>query len=115
MSAVDAPLGLPLEFVVETPLMAARPSQARHEGVDVRLLWQGEPLTQTLVRASRLPADPGVEEILATTDIAGRVHLPLAAGAWLVMAVYLQPASETAEDADWESVWTAVTFELSVP
>jgi uncharacterized GH25 family protein len=46
------------------------------------------------------------------TDAAGRVRVPLSrSGVWLVKAVHMIPAPAGA-DADWESIWASLTFEL---
>ena len=45
------------------------------------------------------------------TDAQGRVQLSVEPGQWLVKAVYMKGA-DAASGADWESVWTALTFEV---
>jgi hypothetical protein len=50
--------------------------------------------------------------LAARSDFDGRVVFrPGRTGRWLVKAVHMVPAPPEA-DADWESVWASVTFEI---
>ena len=105
----DRVLGLTLEFVLEADPMAA-PGQR----VPMRLLLEGRPLARALVIGYRKNAgatDGAVETMRARTDSEGCVTVKVEPGQWLVKAVYMKGA--TAESgADWESVWSALTFEV---
>lgn len=110
--AGDRPHGLPLELVAATPPAAMAPG----EPLTFRLLFHGEPLAGALVEAVPLVgslrgpvASPG------RTDVGGRVTFRLPrSGPWLLAVVHMVPASPVARrelGVDWESVWTALTFE----
>jgi uncharacterized GH25 family protein len=101
-SGFDRALGLTLELIPERkPAVGELP---------VRLLYQGKPLEGALVVAIR--RDQPDLKITARSDRQGRVRLGLArAGVWLVKAVHMVPAP-TETEADWESLWASLTFEI---
>lgn len=101
----DRRLGLPLELIPETD-----PFESAGPGLSVRLLFQERPLEGALVAAvSR--EEPG-KKLAARSDRDGRVVLDLAAGrTWLVTAVHMVQAP-AGTDADWESLWASLTFEI---
>lgn len=102
----DRAVGLPLELVAERNPYRMRPG----DELTVRLLHQGRPLQGALVVAQGR-AKPG-ETVSMRSDAQGRATLKLAdAGVWLVKAVHMVPAADAAE-ADWESQWASLTFEL---
>jgi hypothetical protein len=121
LSGTDAaratkPVGMPFEIV---PLAAPGESPA----LAVRLLWQGRPLANTLVKAWRspcsadgTPADPEHRDSVAVawqgrTDGHGEAHVPVeAAGEWMIASVHMVPSHDH-EEADWESNWASLTFE----
>ncbi len=105
----DRALGLTLELVLE-----ADPTSAAGGRLPVRLLHEGRPLAGALVVAYR--KDAGVtpeatEELRARTDKDGRVVVPVTSGIWLLKAVHMERAA-AASGADWDSVWTALTFRV---
>ena len=119
----DRALGMTLEFVLE-----ADPTRAAGGKVPIRLVRDGRPLAGALVVAYRKdpravssgaagssatsPASPASKEELRTrTDKDGRVVLPVTAGLWLLKAVHMERAAAES-GADWESVWTALTFRV---
>jgi hypothetical protein len=105
----DRALGLTLEFVLD-----ADPTLTTTTRVPMRLLLDGAPLARALVVAFRKDAGAagaGVERMRSRTDAQGRVLLTVEPGQWLVKAVYMKGADATS-GADWESVWTALTFEV---
>jgi len=105
----DRALGLTLEFVLD-----ADPTLTTATRIPMRLLLDGRPLAQSLVVAFRKDAGAagaGVERMRTRTDAQGRVQLSVEPGQWLVKAVYMKGA-DAASGADWESVWTALTFEV---
>jgi hypothetical protein len=93
----DAPLGLKLELVAETDRA-------------FRLLFEGKPIEGVLVSATR--RDTTGERLEARTDAGGRVTFALRSGTWLIAAVHMTEASRGV-DADWESFWASLTFQLS--
>jgi len=104
-SGHDRVLGFTLELIPERSPYALRAG----DELAVMLRYEGKPLAGALVMALH-----GSGETLATirTDASGRVRVPLSrGGAWLVKAVHMVPAP-AGSDADWESIWASLTFEL---
>ena len=102
----DRVLGFEIELVPERNPLEMRPD----DRLPVRLLYRGKPLADTLVNAYR-QARPR-EPVSARTDAAGRVELLLPdSGMWLLNATHLRPPA-AGDDADWESVWASLSFEL---
>jgi hypothetical protein len=105
----DRALGFTLELMPETDPTTAAPGTT----VPMRLLLEGRPLARALVVAYRKDAGApgaGTEKLRARTDAEGRIAVALEPGHWLVKAVYMKGAAASTT-ADWESVWTALTFE----
>jgi len=103
----DKVLGLTLEFVLE-----ADPVTANGKPLPLRLLTNGRPLAGALVVAYKKDAgasSPGSEALRARTDNNGRVVVPMTDGVWLIKAVQMERAA-AGSGADWESVWTSLTF-----
>lgn len=102
----DQSLGFTLELVAERNPYAIRPG----DDLPVRLTYDGRPLAGALVAAvSRV--DPSVK-LTARSDKNGRVRFRLPhGGLWLVKAVHMIPAP-AGSNADWESFWASLTFEL---
>ena len=101
----DRVLGFTLELIPERSPYALRTG----DELPVVLRYEGKPLAGALVMALHASG-----EKLATirSDAAGRVRVPLSrTGAWLVKAVHMVPAP-AGVDADWESVWASLAFEL---
>jgi uncharacterized GH25 family protein len=101
----DAPLGFTFELVSERNPYASRAG----EGFPFRVLLRGKPAAGVLVAALR--RDAPQTPLTARSDAGGRVTFRLpAAGMWLVKAVHIEPLA--ARDAEWESFWASLTFEL---
>jgi hypothetical protein len=102
--AFGRPLGLALEI-----LPGADPRRVVPGKLPVKILWEGGPAEGLLVVAMNR-ASPG-RKVRTRTDARGAATLDLPeAGVWLVKAVRMGPAP-AGVDADWESVWTSLTFE----
>ena len=111
-------IGLTLELIPQTD-----PQQLRGGGAfTVRLLYLNKPLQGALVKAlPQMAMDANTTanasaaaaaQITGRTDAKGRVTLPLThAGVWLINAVHMVKAPAEF-DADWESVWSSLTFEV---
>lgn len=110
------PVGMALELV---PLAdPTTPGPLR-----LRVLFHGQPLAGTLVRAWRqdlganpaLPRDAAARDSVGPSaegrsDAAGIATLAIdGAGEWLVSGVHMVP-SEDKEAADWQSEWASLTF-----
>ena len=97
-------LGLTLEILLD-----ADPRRAVPGRLPIRILREGGPAEGLLVVAMN-QASPD-RKIRARTDGRGAATLDLPdGGVWLVKAVQMGPAP-AGVDADWESVWTSLTFE----
>ena len=103
----EKPAGLPFELVLERATVVSDP--AEHQVV-MRLLLDGSPLGGTQVDVRRL--DDRKVAATSTTDREGRVHFRLEAGSWVATSVHLD-RSRPAATADWESVWSSLTFNLN--
>ena len=66
--------------------------------------FRGEPLSFVQVRLSGSDG----EERTGRSDAAGRVHLPLAPGRWILSAVHLQPTGT----GEWQSWWSSFLFDV---
>ncbi len=103
------PVGLTLELTPTVDPARLSPGQ---EAAFV-LTRDGRPLADTLVRA--VSAADAKASTSARTDASGVVRFPLAsAGVWLINAVHMTRAAPGGE-ADWESVWASLTFEITPP
>ena len=105
--AGDRALGFPIELVAER-----NPYQMRvGHSLPVRLSYKGAPLAGVLVVAfnQRHP----YQRQRVRSDQNGRVTFTIdEPGPWMVKAVHMVPAA-TGSDADWESFWASLTFEMT--
>lgn len=105
----NRPLGFTLELIPELDPAALRPG----DSLPLRLLFNGRPLAGALVDAAT-PGDPD-GGATARTDPDGRLRLALRRpGLWKIAAVHMTEAPAGA-DADWESFWATLTFEIGRP
>lgn len=103
----DRVLGLTLEFVLEADPVSGKQ-------LPMRLLKDGRPLQGALVVAYKKDAAPAASasEVTRTrTDKNGRIVVSLSDGLWLIKAVQMERAA-AGSGADWESVWTSLTFRV---
>lgn len=98
----DRPVGIPLELLRE---------RVEPETVTLRLLLEGRPLAGCLVELQPLGGGPSAAE---RSDAEGRVRLAAGPGEWLATAVHIRRGSSR-EGADWESLWSSLTFAVPVP
>lgn len=103
----DRVAGLRLELVPESdPFRLASGGE-----LAIRLLFEGQPVEG--VRVAALPSAEPAGGADGRTDREGRVRLSLSRpGRWLVKAVHMIPA-RSGLDADWESLWASLTFEVA--
>lgn len=86
-----------------------------NDTLPVRLLWRGKPVSNVMVEAAVAPAAGGSAESLriGRTDADGYVNVNLTkAGKWRLTAIVIERSQDPAQ-ADWESFWSSLTFELS--
>lgn len=106
----DRHLGLTLELMLGSDPAAWREEGGAGSPVKFRLSYEDKPLAGALVKAI-CREDPG-KTLTARSGKDGSLTLRLPRrGVWLVEAVHMVPAPKGV-DADWESIWTSVTFEV---
>lgn len=84
------------------------------DGLDIRVLYQGEPLAETQVEVFEKAADGTVETSYLRTDAEGEVTVPVRPGhRYMLDAVVLRPLDMVGEkDPSWESLWANMTLEV---
>lgn len=106
-TAMDQPLGMPLELVTEINPYTLQSGQA----LALRLLYQGKPLAG--VRVTARFRDDLFVEASDLSDGQGRVNLLLKRpGVWMVKALHTIEAADEDQGTDWVSYWASTTFEL---
>jgi uncharacterized GH25 family protein len=98
-------VGMPIEIVPE-----ADPSGIKAGGsLPVRVLFKGKvaPGLQIFAASAKTPATKNIGK----TDRNGRVSVPVtSSGAWRLHTILMERV--TLPDADWESFWATLTFEI---
>lgn len=103
--ALDTPVGLPLEIVLEAN-PHARPGAA---SLPVRVLYRGRPLAGALVKLTDLAHDSEPVET-HRTDRDGRARFTASrSGSWLLTTVWSTPSPASA-DTDFETVFSSLSF-----
>lgn len=107
---VTKPVGQVIEFVPMADPAALKPG----DRLTVQILFRGAPAANLHVESSSATANGEVKERqLGRTDQAGKIEIPLdVAGLWKLHAIRMQRRENTAQ-ADWESFWASLTFEVS--
>ncbi|RJE82067.1 DUF4198 domain-containing protein [Paracoccus onubensis] len=101
----DRLLNLPFELVPLTDPLR----YSAGEPFVVRVLRNGRPLADTQVVAGLRDSETTLH---TRTDMNGNARLEFPAGGmWMLYAVDIAPS--TTPDADWESIWTSLTFEVN--
>jgi uncharacterized GH25 family protein len=103
----DRVLGYPLELIPRTdPYGLALPGD-----LGLTLTFRGQPVAGVLVVA--FTAEQPAQRLRARTDARGEVRLRLdRPGRWLVKAVHMIEVPDSDPQADWESFWASLTFQL---
>lgn len=106
---VTKPIGQVIEFVPMTDPAGLKPGERLTE----QILFRGSPAANLHVEASSATAGGEVKERqLGRTDRAGKIEIPLdVAGLWKLHAILMERPEVTAQ-ADWESFWASLTFEV---
>jgi uncharacterized GH25 family protein len=103
----DTVLGYRLELIPERDPYELQPG----DGLPLRLIYEGKPLEGTLIIA--FTAEDPTRQQRLRTDADGRVVVQLSeAGTWLIKGVHIIELPDTNEQADWESFWASLTFQL---
>ena len=103
-----APAGLTIEIVPE-----ADPSSIRVGGsLPVQVLFRGKPAAGLQVERAWANDGKSDRRIVGRTDKNGRIAIPVdSEGRWRLHAVQMQVS--TSPEADWESFWASLTFEIA--
>lgn len=111
-TALDHPLGLPCEIVLES-VSGSGPTRT----ITARVLYHGEPLPDQLVVAVA-QANPGAL-LQSTTDSEGRVIFTgTPRGPWMLTTLHMSRVDQNETDlgntpqADWQSLWASVAFSI---
>lgn len=106
---VTKPVGQTIEFIPTVDPAGLKPG----DRLTVQILFRGSPAANLHIEASSATAAGEVKERqLGRTDQAGKIEIPLdVTGFWKLHAILMQPRSETSQ-ADWESFWASLTFEV---
>ncbi|MBT5707303.1 DUF4198 domain-containing protein [Verrucomicrobia bacterium] len=108
-TGADCSLGFPLEIVTLTD--PARMSVGTT--LVVRVLREGEPIPGLLVKAFSLASVSEPRGVRTDFDGLARINIDRA-GRWMLNAVSMEP-SEDSSEADWQSYWASLTFEVPEP
>jgi hypothetical protein len=96
-------VGLPIEIVPEKD-----PAQIKSGGsLPVRVLFKGAPAKdlQIFAASTGKPA-----KNIGKTDKNGKISVPVSSGPWRLHTILMERV--TLPDADWESFWATLTFEI---
>jgi uncharacterized GH25 family protein len=98
-------VGTPIELVP-----VADPYRLKSgERLPVRVLFRGKPIANVAVKAiSTTTGDK--QRIVGRSNADGMVLVPVTPGAWRLQAIYMERSPNP--DADWESHWTTLTFQV---
>ncbi len=102
------PLGLRVEIV---PLLNPCYLE-KGDRLDVEVLFDGKPLANVWVTGGYEGVHGHEYPVWVRTDAEGRAEIPLdRSGAWFVRVLHMVPSREF-EDADWQSWFSTLTFEV---
>jgi hypothetical protein len=100
-------IGLAIEFVPDADPAALKPG----DSLPVKLLWRGKPAAGLRVEKAWATKEKNGVEVVGRTDDQGRIGVPVERAArWRLHAVAME---RTSGDADWESFWATMTFEVN--
>lgn len=106
---VTRPVGFAVEFVPLTDPASLKAGQK----LRVQVLLRGQPLAGTHVEAQSLTAGKVKERQLGSTDAQGEIEIPLdTPGLWKLHTIRMERLTGDKE-ADWESFWASLTFEIA--
>ena len=112
-NACTEPTSLPLDIIpAENPYSIPDPSSNKKLMLRFRVLFQGDPLPDALVKAwYHIPGKgPGMDS--TRTNKKGWVSLERHPGRYMVSCVHMERAAKDGE-ADWQSFWGSLSFEYS--
>ena len=87
------------------------------DGIDVRVLYEGAPRSETQIEVFEKASDESVTIFTVQTDMDGQATVPVKPGhRYMLDAVVLrEPRAEVAveKNVQWESLWANLTFEVT--
>jgi uncharacterized GH25 family protein len=106
---VTKPVGFAIEFVPDVDPITLKAGQK----LGLQVLFQGKPAPAGIrVEASSYFQGKAENNIVGRTDAKGRIEVPLnRPGLWKLHAIHMIRL-EDRKQADWESFWASLTFEL---
>ena len=99
-------VGLPIEIVPEMDPYRLKPG----ESLPIRMLVRGKPAGNLEIRAASTNVQNGKTRSVGRTGPDGRISIPAQSGKWRLQTIYMERSSN--RDADWESLWATLTFEV---
>ena len=109
----DGPASKDMGFRVEVVPKSDPSTLKPGDSLSLVIRSEGKPYANALVQARN--TDHPDSGIAARTDEQGRIAFKLPrSGVWVIDTVDMFPAAAGA-DADWESVWASLTFEVAAP
>ncbi len=104
----DKPLGLALEFIPLSNPYELKAGQA----LRVRVLFRGQPKTALAVEALQAVDGKVSRHDAGLTDSKGEIRVAVAGrGLWKLHTILMERRTDR-KDADWESFWASLTFDL---
>jgi uncharacterized GH25 family protein len=97
-------VGLPIEIVPERDPYTLKSG----ESLPVRVLFRDAPVSGVQMMAAT--AGESKNQTIGRTDAQGRISVPMKSGQWRLHAVHMERV--TSADAEWESFWATLTFEI---
>jgi iron complex outermembrane receptor protein len=102
-------VGLPIEIVPEKDPYGLK----NGESLPVRVLFQGAPASGLEVMAASTGSATAKNHSIGRTDAQGRIDVPVTSGQWRLHTIRMERS--TNPDAEWESFWATLTFEIRLP
>ena len=100
------PAGHTIEIVPEKDPYSLKPGEA----MPVRVLLRGKPAASLELMAASTGSFGSKSRSIGKTGMDGRISVPVTAGAWRLHTIHMERSSQP--DADWESFWATLTFEV---
>jgi uncharacterized GH25 family protein len=104
--AYKTAVGLPIEIVPEKDPASLKTG----ESLPVRVLFRGAPAKGLDVMAASNAPAYAKNRSIGKTDANGRIAVPVTSGQWRLHTIHMERS--TTSDADWESFWATLTFEV---
>lgn len=100
------PVGHTIEIVPERSPYSLKPG----EPLPVRVLLRGKPVGSLEIMAASTGSFGSKSRSIGKTSADGRISVPVTTGAWRLHTIHMERSTQP--DADWESFWATLTFEV---